>query len=50
MEKWLSAYKTRNVYETAENRAKVTAYIKSYTKYPLVPKCMTLNDLFKSDI
>jgi len=36
----LSAYETRNISETTENRA----YIKSYTNR-LVPKCMTWNDL-----
>ena len=40
-------YKTGNISETVEDRAKVTitAYIKSYTGFRLAPKCMTLNDL-----
>jgi len=45
---WLGEYKTGNISETVEDRAKVTkltAYIKSYTGFRLPPKCMTLNDL-----
>jgi len=49
---WLWAYKTGNISETVEDRAKVTinglkgmAYIKSYTGFRLPPKCVTLNDL-----
>ena len=41
-------YKTGNISETVEDRAKVTVnglYIKSYTGFRLPPKCMTLNDL-----
>ena len=45
---WLGAYKTGNISETVEDRAKVTSlttYIKSCTGFRLPPKCMTLNDL-----
>ena len=47
----LGAYKTGNISETVEDRAKerkllLTAYIKSYTGFQLPPKCMTLNDLW----
>jgi len=45
---WLGAYKTGNISETVEDKAKVTiltAYIKSYMGFRLPPKCMTLNDL-----
>ena len=46
----LEGYKTGNISETVEDRAKgtindLTAYIKSYTGFRLPPKCMTLNDL-----
>jgi len=43
---WLLAYKPV-ISETVKDGAKVTinGYIKSYTGFPLPPKCMTLNDL-----
>ena len=42
----LGGYKTGNISETVEDRAKLlTVYIKSYTGFRLPPKCMTLNDL-----
>jgi len=45
----LGAYKTGNIPETVEDRARatinLTAYRKSYTGFQLPPKCMTLNDL-----
>jgi len=38
--------KTGNISETVEERKLLlTAYIKSYTGFPLPPKFMTLNDL-----
>ena len=45
---WLGAYKTGNISERVEDKAKailLIAYIKSYTGFRLPPKCMTLNDL-----
>ena len=46
LQSWLGAYKTGNISETVENKAKVaTAYMKSYISFRLPPKCMTLNDL-----
>jgi len=44
---WLGAYKTGNIPETVEDKAKVTinSLIKSYTGFRLPPKCMTVNDL-----
>jgi len=44
----LGGYKTGNISETVEDRAKVTInglYIKAYTGFQLPSKCMTLNDL-----
>ena len=43
----LGSYKTGNISETVEDRAKLllTAYIKSYMGFRLPPICMTLNDL-----
>ena len=42
------AYKTGNISETVEDKAKVTINgpYKSYTGFRLSPKCMTLNDLW----
>jgi len=45
---WLGEYKTGNISETVEVRAKVTInglYKVVYTGFQLLPKCMTMNDL-----
>ena len=55
---WFGEYKTGNISETVEDKAKVNyiifisphsgsmAYIKSYIGFRLPPKCMKLNDLW----
>jgi len=41
------AYKTGNISETVEDRAKITINgLYTYTGFRLPPKCMTLNDLW----
>ena len=50
-EKWLSACKSRDMSETRQDRTKVTRPIlrsnrKTYTRFRLVPKSMTLDDLW----
>jgi len=44
---WLSEYKTSNISETVEDRAKITinGLYKVVRGFRLPPKCMTLNDL-----
>ena len=47
LKKWLSAYKSSNISETWQGRTKVAikSNRKSYTRFRLVPKSMTLDDL-----
>ena len=42
---WLDAYKSGNISETVEDRAKANGLYEVVHGFRLRPKCMTLNDL-----